>query len=78
MEQSCLKEECPFLIFSGLKPCSPVPIFSKEKYLGAKFLLFLVFPGSFAAALKIVVSYGNTDAALGGTAAAAGIFSGVF
>lgn len=60
-----------------MKTCSIVYIFLKEKCSGARFILFLFFLGSFVAALKIVVSYGNADAALGGIAATH-VFSGVF
>lgn len=60
-----------------MKPCSIVYIFLKEKYFGTRFLLLCFFLGSFVAALKIVVSCGNADVALGSTAAAC-VFSSVF
>ena len=45
--------------------------------MGGRFLLFLFFLGSFVEALKIVVSDGNADVALGSIAATR-ISSGVF
>lgn len=60
-----------------MKTCRIIDIFLTARYFGGR-IPFVSFLGSLVEVLKIVASYGNAEAALGGTAAATHISSSVF